>query len=55
MVMEQLQNKYERIAALEDQNNTILSENALILAQLESKKKENAKIMERLDRLFPSS
>uniref|UniRef100_A0A0D3AD98 Uncharacterized protein n=1 Tax=Brassica oleracea var. oleracea TaxID=109376 RepID=A0A0D3AD98_BRAOL len=54
MILEQLQNKDERIVALEEQNATILSENATILAQLESQKKTNAGILERLDRLLPS-
>ncbi|KAF3555314.1 hypothetical protein F2Q69_00016266 [Brassica cretica] len=49
----QLQNKDERIVALEEQNATILSENATILAQLESQKKTNAEILEKLDRLLP--
>ncbi|KAF3569478.1 hypothetical protein DY000_02013368 [Brassica cretica] len=51
MILEQLQNKDERIVALEEQNATILSENATILAQLESQKKTNAEILEKLDRL----
>ncbi|WZZ78770.1 hypothetical protein YC2023_099342 [Brassica napus] len=54
MILEQLQNKNERIVALEEQNATILSENATILAQLESQKKTNAEILEKLDRLLPS-
>ncbi|KAF3590006.1 hypothetical protein F2Q69_00031605 [Brassica cretica] len=54
MILEQLQNKDERIVALEDQNATILSENATILAQLESQKKTNTEILEKLDRLLPS-
>ncbi|KAF3540793.1 hypothetical protein F2Q69_00019454 [Brassica cretica] len=51
MILEQLQNKDERIVALEKQNTTILSENATILAQLESQKKTNAEILEKLDHL----
>uniref|UniRef100_A0A0D3BBT4 Uncharacterized protein n=1 Tax=Brassica oleracea var. oleracea TaxID=109376 RepID=A0A0D3BBT4_BRAOL len=54
MILEQLQNKDERIVALEEQNATILSENATILAQLESQKKTNAEKLEKLDRLLPS-
>ncbi|KAF2574696.1 hypothetical protein F2Q70_00005087 [Brassica cretica] len=50
MILEQLQNKDERIVALEEQNATILSENATILAQLESQKKTTAEILEKLDR-----
>uniref|UniRef100_A0A0D3ALN2 Uncharacterized protein n=1 Tax=Brassica oleracea var. oleracea TaxID=109376 RepID=A0A0D3ALN2_BRAOL len=46
MILEQLQNKDERIVALEEQNATIL-------AQLESQKKTNAEILEKLDRLLP--
>ena len=45
MILEQLQNKDERIEALEEQNATILSENSTILTQLESQKKTNAKII----------
>ncbi|KAF2566440.1 hypothetical protein F2Q68_00024747 [Brassica cretica] len=40
MILEQLQNKDERIAS--------------ILAQLESQKKTNTEILEKLDRLLPS-
>ncbi|KAF2610573.1 hypothetical protein F2Q70_00010092 [Brassica cretica] len=54
MILEQLQNKDERIVALEEQNATILFENATILAQLESQKKTNAEILEKIDRLLPS-
>ncbi|KAF3509480.1 hypothetical protein F2Q69_00004148 [Brassica cretica] len=54
MILEQLQNKDERIVALDEQNATILSENATILAQLKSQKKTNAEILEKLDRLLPS-
>ena len=53
MILEQLQNKDERIVALEEQNATILSENATILAQLESQNKTNTEILEKLDRLLP--
>ncbi|KAF3535891.1 hypothetical protein F2Q69_00020336 [Brassica cretica] len=47
MILEQLQNKDERIVALEEQNATILSQNATILAQLESQKETNAEILEK--------
>ncbi|CAH8337085.1 unnamed protein product [Eruca vesicaria subsp. sativa] len=47
MILEQLQNKDERIMALEEQNTTII-------AELESQKKTNAQIMEKLERLFPT-
>uniref|UniRef100_A0A0D2ZUA3 Uncharacterized protein n=1 Tax=Brassica oleracea var. oleracea TaxID=109376 RepID=A0A0D2ZUA3_BRAOL len=47
MILEQLQNKDERIVTLEEQNATIL-------AQLESQKKTNAEILEKLDRLLTS-
>ncbi|KAF3599841.1 hypothetical protein F2Q69_00035137 [Brassica cretica] len=53
MILKLLQNKDERIVALEEQNATILFENATILAQLESQKKTNAEILEKLDRLLP--
>ncbi|WZZ77151.1 hypothetical protein YC2023_097723 [Brassica napus] len=46
-------NACKTIVALEEQNATILSENATILAQLESQKKTNAEILEKLDRLLP--
>ncbi|WZZ80700.1 hypothetical protein YC2023_101272 [Brassica napus] len=62
MILEELHDKDERIAALEEQNTTILSENATIrsenatiLAELASQKKFNAEIMHKLDRLMSSS
>uniref|UniRef100_A0A0D3DQN7 Uncharacterized protein n=1 Tax=Brassica oleracea var. oleracea TaxID=109376 RepID=A0A0D3DQN7_BRAOL len=62
MILEDLHDKDERIAALEEQNTTILSENATIrsenatiLAELASQKKFNAEIMHKLDRLMSSS
>ncbi|KAL0657951.1 hypothetical protein Bca4012_078536 [Brassica carinata] len=55
MILEELHDKDERIGALEEQNTTILSENATILAELASQKKFNTEIMQKLDRLMSSS
>ena len=46
MIMEQLQNKDERIEALETQNATIL-------AELADQKKTNNEIIDKMKRLFP--
>ncbi|XP_056850842.1 uncharacterized protein LOC130500134 [Raphanus sativus] len=46
LILEQLQNKDQRIGALEEQNATIL-------AELADQKKTNLEIMQKLDRLFP--
>ena len=46
MIMEQLQNKDERIEALETQN-------AIILAELADQKKTNNEIIDKMKRLFP--
>lgn len=46
LILEQLQNKDQRIGALEEQNATIL-------AELADQKKTNFEIMQKLDRLFP--
>ncbi|KAF2543732.1 hypothetical protein F2Q68_00030769 [Brassica cretica] len=61
MILEELHDKDERIGALEEQNTTILSENAtirlenaIILAELASQKKFNTEIMQKLDHLMSS-
>lgn len=46
MIIEELQNKDDRIVALESQN-------AEILAELADQKKTNQDIMEKMTRLFP--
>ncbi|KAF2592374.1 hypothetical protein F2Q70_00045164 [Brassica cretica] len=47
MIIQQLQNKDERIVALETQNATIL-------AELAGPKKTNEEILEKMKRLFPA-
>ncbi|KAF2592373.1 hypothetical protein F2Q70_00045165 [Brassica cretica] len=47
MIIQQLQNKDERIVALETQNATIL-------AELAGQKKTNEEILEKMKRLFPA-
>ena len=47
MIIQQLQNKDDRIVALETQN-------ARILAELAGQKKTNEEILEKMKRLFPA-
>lgn len=53
-LMEELQNKDDRIVALETQNATILTQNATILAEVEETKKKNQELLDMMRRLFPN-